>query len=285
MSEGGFDVIIGNPPYLNLAGFKDYEFIGYSTQATGNLYSMVLERCQSLGAEKGWQGYIVPISSTATEGYLPLQTVILKRTLFASCYDDRPAHLFNDLDKNTLSIILMGHKVKAVEGYSTRLCRWSGNERPHLFTSLAYQPFQESKLIGCIAKIGSPIERSIWRKIWAKDKPLASYYSKYGKYPVFYSRKINAFLQVLDFTPEVRDGRGNLRPPSEFKELSFETELNAKSVYCCLSSSLFRWFIDMATDGSHLNKREIDNFPFDPTRFQINQTNLSDTTKRLSKNR
>lgn len=106
----------------------------------------------------------------------------------------------------------------------------------------------------------------------------------YGQYSVFYSRKINAFLQVLDFTPEVRDGKGNLRPPSEFKKIGVENENTAKSIYCCLSSSLFRWYVDVTTDGSHLNKREIDNFPFDPIRYQSENSNISDITKRLSKN-
>jgi hypothetical protein len=284
IQNGGFDVIIGNPPYLNLGGFREYELIGYSTTATRNLYSIVLERCQKLNSERGRQGYIVPISSTATEGYLPLQKQILSRQLFISCYDDRPAHLFNDLDKNTLSIILMGSVVKAPSGYSTRLHRWSGDERARLFTSLRYQPLQEPRLTGCIAKIGSPIEESIWNKLWLHDKPLASYYSRYGKYSVFYSRKINSFLQILDFTPQVRDGTGKLRPPSEFKEISFETNMTAKSAYCVLSSSLFRWFVDVTTDGSHLNKREIDNFPFDPIRFQSHQLNILDITKRLSRN-
>ena len=248
------------------------------------MYSIALERGQSLGLIKGRQGYVVPISSTATEGYLSLQKELLKRELFVSCYDDRPAHLFNDLDKNTLSIILTGNKVKIISGYSTRLCRWSGDERTNIFTTLKYQPFQASALTGCIAKIGSSVEKSIWRKLWTQSNHLASFYSKYGQHSVFYSRKINAFLQVLDFTPEVRDGRGNLRPPSEFKELGFETESISKSVYCCLSSSLFRWFVDVTTDGSHLNKREIDNFPFDPIRFQSGYINLSDITEQLSRN-
>jgi hypothetical protein len=80
----------------------------------------------------------------------------------------------------------------------------------------------------------------------------------------FYSRKVNAFLQVLDFVPEVRDGRGHLRPPSEFKELTFDEKNHAAAVFCLLNSTLFRWFMDVVSDGSHLNRREIDNFPFDP---------------------
>ena len=53
-------------------------------------------------------------------------------------------------------------------------------------------------------------------------------------------------------------------PPSEFKELKFADASHAKAVFCLLNSSLFRWFIDVVSDGSHLNRREIDLFPFDP---------------------
>jgi hypothetical protein len=82
----------------------------------------------------------------------------------------------------------------------------------------------------------------------------------------YYSRKVNSFLQALDFVPEVRDGQGRLRPPSEFKELVFAEPTHAAAVFCLLNSTLFRWFADIVSDGSHLNRREIDNFPFDPRR-------------------
>ena len=93
---------------------------------------------------------------------------------------------------------------------------------------------------------------------------MAAHYATQASNCVYYSRKVNAFLQVLDFIPEVRDGRGKLRPPSEFKSLFFRSPGAANATYCLLNSSLFRWFVDVVSDGSHLNRREIDNFPFDP---------------------
>lgn len=281
MKYGGFDVIVGNPPYLNLSGFSAYGLIDYQTTDTNNLYPLVLERCKRIVTLKGRQGYIVPISATSTEGYLSLQKVLSKRKKFISCYDDRPAHLFNDLDKNTLSVILLAELVDDAIGLSTRLCRWNGIERPTLFHLLQYQPLQKSKLLGCQPKIGTSIETNIWNKIWAQDKILSTFYARYRRFPVFYSRKINAFLQILDFTPEVRDGKGQIRPPSEFKQINFDTQLMADSVYCCLSSSLFRWFVDVTSDGSHLNKREIDNFPFDPS-IQKEAEFITDLADRLS---
>jgi hypothetical protein len=233
---------------------------------------------------KGRQGYIVPISSTATEGYLSLQKILSSRQMFISCFDDRPSHLFNDLDKNTLSIILLAEFVNNPIGVSTRLCRWNGAERSKLFHLLQYQPLQKNRLPGCLTKIGSSIETNIWTKIWANDRAISTFYSRYGRFAVYYSRKINAFLQVLNFMPEVRDGKGLIRPPSEFKQLNFDTKIAATSVHCCLSSSLFRWFVDVTSDGSHLNKREIDNFPFDPSKMAKEEQTIVKLVDKLSEN-
>ena len=265
LKRGGFDVTIGNPPYLYIRRSLPYQVTGYDTFKTKNLYSLVLERCMHLVLEEGRQGYIVPVSSIATEGYLSLQNVLKHRRLVFSSYDDRPAHLFDGLDKNTLSILLLSEKAKTFGALSTRLCRWNSDERPTLFQTLQYQPTPKCRLRGCLPKLGSPIESAIWKKIWAKDRALSTATSRMGKFPVHYSRKVNAFLQILDFVPEVRDGIGNLRAPSEFKDLRFSTAKKSAAVYCCLSSSLFRWFMDVVSDGSHVNRREVDNFPFDPT--------------------
>lgn len=69
------------------------------------------------------------------------------------------------------------------------------------------------------------------------------------------------FLQVLDFEPRVLDGRGQRRPPSEFKELRFGSEEHAKLALCCLNANLFYWFVTVFSDCRHVNKREVDALP------------------------
>lgn len=52
VSNGGFDVIIGNPPYIEYTKVKaNYRLLGpsYSCLSCGNLYSLVIERCFRLG--------------------------------------------------------------------------------------------------------------------------------------------------------------------------------------------------------------------------------------------
>jgi methylase of polypeptide subunit release factors len=49
MQSGGFDVIIGNPPYVEYPKVKNtYQIRHYQTEQSGNLYAFVLERSTSL---------------------------------------------------------------------------------------------------------------------------------------------------------------------------------------------------------------------------------------------
>lgn len=264
LDRGGFDVIVGNPPYLDLKQLDGYSPRNYSTIGTKNLYSLVLERCDKL--TRGRQGYIVPISSIATEGYLNLQKILLVRDLWFSSFDDRPAHLFDGLDKNTLSILILSKKTTKPSVISSRLNRWNSEERNVLFPTLQLYESPDCSIPGCLPRIGSAMDSVIWKKIFSGREVLASAISAHGGATTYYSRKVNSFLQILDFIPVVRDGKGNQRPPSEFKEMKFSSSSHAAAAFCVLNSSLFRWFMDVVSDGSHLNRRETNLFPFDPNR-------------------
>ena len=67
MSKGGFDVVIGNPPYVEYSKVKgEYSVKGYETEDCGNLYAMCIQRfVHLLGASRKF-GVIVPISSVST---------------------------------------------------------------------------------------------------------------------------------------------------------------------------------------------------------------------------
>lgn len=104
MRSGGFDVIIGNPPYVELNAVIDYELRGFECEKSGNLYALVLERCAALVRKEGRQGYIVPVSSVSTDRYATLQELLARREHFFSSYDDRPSRLFDGLEHIRLTI-------------------------------------------------------------------------------------------------------------------------------------------------------------------------------------
>ena len=66
LKEGGFDVIIGNPPYVEYSKVKkQYAVIEYQTEKCGNLYAMSIER--SFDLSKGPVGMIVQLPLVCTE--------------------------------------------------------------------------------------------------------------------------------------------------------------------------------------------------------------------------
>lgn len=284
INSNGFNVIIGNPPYIENKEVKHYKTKNYSCESAGNLYALVMERCFSLGNQSAYQGYIVPVSSISTDRYKPLQKLILSCDVHISSFDDRPSRLFEGLEHIRLTIHLLGRQSKVPRIFSTRYNKWSASERNILFSSLKYTRTTTSFLEGTVLKFSSELEFSISSKLSQQSK-LESFYDGTSLEKIFYSRKVGYFLQVLDFEPKVLDGQGNRRPPSEFKELKFSVRSQSKIALSCLNSNLFYWFITVSSDCRHVNKREVDFFPISLSLIETNENgkNLVELSQKLMK--
>ena len=261
MNAGGFDVIIGNPPYIELRALNDYKLSGFSCERSGNLYALVIERCAQIGLQSGWQGYIVPVSSVSTDRYDTLQQLLARREDHFSSFDDRPSRLFDGLEHIRLTIHILGRHTNQPKFLSTRYNKWVREERTVLFDKLIFAKSTRTLVKNTLPKFCSDLEQSINQKLLNQHHQMSEFYSRSNQHPVYYSRKVGYFLQVLDFEPRVLDGRGVRRPPSEFKELKFRSKEHSKLALCCLNSNLFYWFITVFSDCRHMNKREVDAFP------------------------
>ena len=261
VNGGGFDVIIGNPPYVELNALDDYTLRGYACEDSGNLYALIIERCDALGRKDGRQGYIVPVSSVSTDRYATLQQLLARREDHYSSYDDRPSRLFDGLEHIRLTIHILGQPTHSPQLFSTKYSKWMSDERPVLFAKLRFTKAPPAIVERTLPKFSADLEESLVAKLESQHRILATFYTRTGQHKVFYSRKVGYFLQVLDFEPRVLDGRGQVRPPSEFKELSFASEEHAKLALCCLNANLFYWFVTVFSDCRHVNKREVDAFP------------------------
>ncbi|WP_245894094.1 Eco57I restriction-modification methylase domain-containing protein [Chamaesiphon polymorphus] len=185
ISDGGFDAIIGNPPYIENKEIKQYKFKNYSCESAGNLYALVMERCFSLGQQNTYQGYIVPVSSISTDRYQPLQKLILTRESHISSFDDRPSRLFEGLEHIRLTIHLLGKLSSIPKTFSTRYHKWSASERSILFDSLRYTRSTVNFLEGTVPKFYSELEFSICSKLAQKNR-LESFYSKTSSEKIFW---------------------------------------------------------------------------------------------------
>lgn len=260
MAAGGFDAVIGNPPYVQLSKIKDYQVSGYDCAECGNLYAVMLERSATLVYEMGRTGFIVPISSISTDGYRSLQALYSARNVQVSCFDDRPSRLFDGLEHIRLAIVLASQAAPG-RWVTTRYHKWVTDERPNLFQRLCYFDVAESPIANAVPKMGDEVERSILGKLRDAGESIATHFVSSSRSAVNYSRKVGYFLQAIDFVPQVLSGDGALRAPSEFKTLYFGSPVEAHAALASLNSSLFYWFITLLSDCRHLNKREIDAFP------------------------
>lgn len=75
MHNGGFDVIIGNPPYLEKRQIS-YEVIGYATGDTSAVHAYCIERSTQIVNSDGHISMIVPISIVCTQRMVSVQKII-----------------------------------------------------------------------------------------------------------------------------------------------------------------------------------------------------------------
>jgi hypothetical protein len=266
IKEGGFDVIVGNPPYVEYSSVKkQYSIRGYQTERCGNLYALVVERVIGFLEAQGRVGVIIPVASICTDGYVPLQHLLSQQgDLIVSSFNDRPGRLFDGLEHIRLSIILFqktGAEARTIS--TTKYNKWQTVERPTLFQRLAYETITGSYREGALVKLGSTRERSILQKVVLQRKALAFYSKKAGAASIYYTRKLSGFVQILDFVPALFDAQGKEREPSELKRIAFESAQLRDIFLALLNSSLFYWQLTIYSDCRNLNKREVYAVPFD----------------------
>ena len=125
MRESGFDVVIGNPPYVELASVSNYKISDSKIESTGNLYSICAERFCSL-MRTSMLGIIVPISSVSTPRMTPMMRFMGCQfvDLWISNFAVRPGKLFTGVDMNLSIWIARRAKGKDATIFSTKYNRW-----------------------------------------------------------------------------------------------------------------------------------------------------------------
>ncbi len=257
--NGGFDVIIGNPPYVEITKIiKKYKLIGYNTINCGNLYACVFEQSKNISREDSFIGMIVQLPIACTDRMKKAQELLQNRNSWMLTFDDRPGKLFDDLEHIRVTVFLTTGRGSKV--YTSKYNRWYSKCRNHIFNLLMMIQSVNIPNICSIPKIGNDIVRKTINRI-INLKPISLYYSSTNENPVFVHNAPQYFTRATTFAPYFWNETDGCRLSVSVKPYTFKTSQDSKIACCILNSSTFYlWFI-ILSDCRHLNAREIDNFP------------------------
>ncbi|HEY0753596.1 MAG TPA: DNA methyltransferase [Ktedonobacteraceae bacterium] len=273
MERGGFDVVIGNPPYVAYQQVRPlYTLDGYTTLETGNLYALTMERATDLLAPAGRFGMIVPSSATCAAGYRSLQKLLLaQQALHIASFSDQRGHLFA-MPHPRLCIILYAKALATPTPqprvFTTPYIKLGTETRARLFERLSYSEATPGIRSHLIPRYGSHLELAIADKLACQSHMLGFYQQRQGAYSIYFTRKLSWYVQVTPFIPRILDAQGQTRLPSELKYLRFSSLLHARIAFAALNSNLFYWLITTHSDGRNLNMREVQGLPLDLASIQ-----------------
>lgn len=237
MNDGGFDVIVGNPPYVEYPQVRDeYTISGYETMPCNNLYAFVTERSATLLKQNGLCGFIVPISAFSNQSMEGMQKFLKRFDLHVSTFHQRPAQLFDGVLQR-LSIFVFRNKIKSNPSiYTTTVKRWYANARSVLFQTLEYVATNQSHQPQ-ILKLGNSIEVSILEK-FLRNKEIKHYVSpnpRQDKNFISYRTAGGGYWVTILTSKFETESLSN-------KTTAFIPEYNAGVFMAALNSSLFWWY-------------------------------------------
>ena len=156
MREGGFDVVIGNPPYVK-KGKVNYSVKGYEAESCPNVYAWCLERVIDIAGPNARTGMIVPLSLSFSSKFGKLRDLLHKKYSrnWFSHYGRIPAGLFATDVRVRHTIHLSSVAGNGNIQYTSRLHRWFKSYRSHLLATLSYARYNPALWAGRIPKLNT----------------------------------------------------------------------------------------------------------------------------------
>ena len=256
--HGVFDIIVGNPPYVEDSKSNSKPSVKY-----GNIYANVLENSSKQLKELGAFGYVIPLSYVSTPRMKKIRDVLDEQLneQYILSYSDRPDCLFTSVHQK-LNVFFAKKSGKKV-CYTGNYQYWYKDEREKLFedTTAIRNNFISSNFI---PKIGNQEDSAIFRKVYSTKNTITDYYDANGSSIYLNMRAtfwIKAFLEE--------------HGSAEYKKLNFDEDMRYLMM-CIFNSSLFWWFWVCISDCWHITNKELNSFriPINFNRTEVRELAL-----------
>ncbi|MCD8297538.1 MAG: Eco57I restriction-modification methylase domain-containing protein [Prevotella sp.] len=262
--NGGFDVIIGNPPYVEYSNVRnEYQIKNYDCIDSGNLYAFVIEKSLNISHISSRNGMIIQMSAFCTPRMESFQKVWFEHAKFSSLafFDDRPGKLFENLQHIRVVIPILEVGTPSDYVATTGYNKFYSSHRKYLFQTLTYYKSNIVRKKFSVMKIHTKIEESIAIKLWANKSSIQNYESltKNDNY-VYYGSGFGYFGKILNYKSFFYGEK--ITKSTGDKYYFILKDYNRDVFVGILNSSLFYWFYINYSDGHNFTKTIIRAMPF-----------------------
>lgn len=255
----GFDVIIGNPPYLEVRQI-DYRVDRIKTIESGAVHAFCIERSVALLNKFGNISMIVPLALVCTQRMVVVQKIIEdNRTSWYANFAWRPAKLFDAVNR-ALTIFIANSTVKG-NHYTSKYIKWISDCRDILFPTIHYCQYDISRNSFWMPKLDSKLEINILDKVLSQNENLSFYVSQTSS-NVYYRTTGGLYWKVFtNYAPKfsLNGIEGKSSRETKFSVIS---NLNISFV-ALFSSNLFWWWYTITSNLRDLNPSDLMGFKFD----------------------
>lgn len=272
MRSGGFDVVIGNPPYIEYSKVRDeYSISQNGTLACGNLWAFCIDRSFEILSRESRFGMIVPVSLVCTQRMSDVQGLIQSQssTSWLSNYAERPAKLFSGAEV-LLTIAICRKSLAQHTGiFTTPLRKWPAEFRPSLFETTTYIDAGNRIRGYVIPKVSAEIEVKAIPGIMTKLGTLAEVFVRTSQHKIFYRIGGGRYWKIFTtFQPQfVLNGVASVSSRESY--LYFSSKEDRDVAVSLLSSTLFYWHFMLTTNGRDLNPADLRAFPISPRKLSV----------------
>lgn len=232
--NGGFNVVIGNPPYVEYSKVVDtYKITNFKTERSGNLYAFVMERVIDIIGKNGTFSFIILMASITTKRMSHLRRILQdsfnNNYFFNLAGDWHPGRLFDGV-RSQFSIFIGNNHTNTSCTYTSNYIRWANAEREFLTISkLNYVNNRFINIDDVYPKFGSQIEIGIWNKVLKNKNSLPIHFRSSGK-KLFYRNAGIAYYQIAINFPQKFTINGQQSVSSTLKSILTDSVENSNSL-------------------------------------------------------
>lgn len=266
MAAGGFDVVIGNPPYVAKNKLTSYRYRGFVTDALPDIFAPCTERATQITRSTGRFSLILPISAQFGSDFERLRTLIERgfSNVWVSTFSRNPAALFSaGLGVRSTIVIAAGGGGDATL-HTTKTHRWYDDYRGALFETLRYTTLEGRVRSAGWVRVPSAGVHELFDRLLQQPGTLGNMVRAHGEYDIGFKMTCLYWLSVFVEDPPAYELDCAPAPQTQVGRLRFADEESALLGLALASSKLaFIWWY-CTGDDFHVTGDGLRAIPVDP---------------------